>query len=147
MKTLRILHVEDDPDDAFFLRKALIKAEPNCEIQRVCDGEEAIEYLRGLCQPAAALSHQLWPDMIVLDLKLPKISGLEVLAWLHSQEHLSGTPVIALSGSSLGADRHQALELGAIAYVVKSSVYTETAAQLLRLASAKMTSVLRADAA
>src|ERR1051325_7636490 len=125
MEQLNVLHVEDDSDDAFFFGRALRKVWPGCEVYRVANGEQALKYLNS-CDGSG------FPDLMILDLKLPGMSGFEVLGWMRSQDRLKGLPVVVLSGSSLEIDRKQASELGASAYLVKSSVYTDTAEAALR---------------
>jgi len=130
--SLKLIHIEDDPDDAFLLQRALRRAVPHCQIQRFYDGEDAMEYLLRLGQVPNPSSQPL-PDLIILDLKLPKITGLMVLEWVRTQAPLAALPIVVLSGSSLEIDQRQALKLGAIAYLVKSSNYTDIAVSLLRL--------------
>ena len=124
MARLNILHVEDDPDDAFFLQRALSRARPECVVVRLANAEQAVSYL-GECRPEAL------PDLLLVDLKLPGLSGFELLGWVRSQRRLQGVPVVVLSGSSLAEDRRQATELGARGYLVKSSLYAEIASQVL----------------
>ena len=72
--------------------------------------------------------------MIILDLKLPGMSGFELLTWIREQRRFKTLPIVVLSGSSLAEDRQKAEQLGATGYVVKDSNYAETATQILSLA-------------
>jgi DNA-binding response OmpR family regulator len=111
-----ILLAEDDNDDAFFLRKALQRAQIVCSLVHVRNGEEAINYLLGVDKFSDRSAHPE-PGLIITDLKMHKVSGFDLLSWL--KEKHSALPVIVLSGSSQEADRKRALELGAHAYWVK----------------------------
>jgi CheY-like chemotaxis protein len=125
-----ILLVEDNEDDAFFMRQALRDAQITNPVQLVEDGQQAIDYLG--CQ-GAFLSREPEPPMIVfLDLKLPFKTGHEVLQWIRSQPHLQTLVVIVLTSSSEPVDIKRCYQLGANSYVVKPP----TAEQLLDLASA-----------
>lgn len=132
MPCINVLHVEDDPDDAFFLARAFSRTHPVCSVQRVAKGEEALEYLEGIGPYADRQAHP-FPDLVVLDLKLPGLSGFEVLEWVRGQEGLKGLPIVVLSGSWLDEDRQKAETLGASGYLVKSCLYSDIAEEVLRL--------------
>ncbi len=134
MVQINVLHVEDDPDDAFFLARAFSKAQPVCAVRRVAKGEEALEYLGGAGRYADRAEHP-FPDLVVLDLKLPGLSGFEVLAWARAQEKLKELPIVVLSGSWLDEDRKKAEASGASGYLVKSCLYSDIAEAVLRLVS------------
>jgi len=140
---LRILHVEDDPDDAFFLVRALKGALPECEIHLEKNGEGAIEYLRQAASKGE-LRPNPKPDLIILDLKLTGMSGFEVLSHIRQQEAHKLLPIIILSGSSLKEDQTKAGELGASEFVVKHSDYDEIARHVARFV-AKMREGRRGD--
>jgi DNA-binding response OmpR family regulator len=133
MAPLRILHVEDDPDDAFFFSRAMKNAVPECELHRELTGEGAIEYLRkaSLSAPTAEMPLHL----MALDLKLPGLSGFEVLSWTRAQDGLKKLPIIILSGSSLVLDKSKASELGASEFIVKNSDYDQIAEQVVQFIS------------
>jgi len=116
--TPTILLIEDSPDDVFFMRRALKKAQINLPLQVAVDGQQALDYLAGAGKYSARTLHPL-PSLIFLDLKLPFVSGFDVLSWLRGQPSLSDLPVVILTGSSEDRDRQKALELGAKAYLVK----------------------------
>jgi len=128
------LHVEDDPDDAFFFSRAIRKAKPECEFHREIHGEGAIAYLSKAELENKPGSSSI-PNLMVLDLKLPGLSGFEVLSWTRAQAAFKTLPVIILSGSPLGEDRRKAFELGASDFIVKHSDYDQIAEQVVRFIS------------
>lgn len=130
MPPVRILHVEDDPDDAFFFRRAIKHAEPECELHVENDGEGAIEYLLKVGSENKADAHPM-PDLMVLDLKLHGLSGFEILSWTRAQSSLKSLPIVILSGSSLIEDQRKASELGASEFIVKHSDYEQIAEQVM----------------
>jgi CheY-like chemotaxis protein len=130
MGQLKVLHVEDDTDDAFFLHRALTKAQPGCDVHRVSNGEDAVKVLSGFTDVAL-------PDLILLDIKLPGMSGFEFLDWMRSQAQLRSIPVVVMSGSWLAEDRTRAAELGACGYLVKNSVYSDLVQKALSMAGLK----------
>jgi CheY-like chemotaxis protein len=118
-----LLIAEDDDNDFLFFERALIAEKLEAQIRRACDGQEAIEYVRGDNHFADRDEHPL-PDMIVLDLKMPRKSGFEVLAWLRKHPDFCDLPVIVFSSSEEHTDVERAYNLGASAYLVKPSSYT-----------------------
>jgi len=114
-----ILHVEDDADEAFILRRAFLKADLAYEIHQVTDGEQAIAYLGGLAPFDQRGRHPL-PQVILLDLKLPGKGGFEVLSWVRAQREFNGLPIIVLTSSDRPEDLRHAQALGATAYLNKS---------------------------
>lgn len=119
-----ILHVEDDADDAFFVAYAFGNQLPQCVLQRVKDGREAIDFLGGTGQFATQGSRSN-PDLVLLDLKLPDVNGFEVLQWIRSQTRFKTLQVLILSGSSVEKDKERARQLGANAYFVKTPKYAD----------------------
>jgi CheY-like chemotaxis protein len=113
-----ILLVEDDPNDVFLLQRAFRKAGFEHPVQAVGDGEEAVAYLTGAGSYADRAQFPL-PLLVLLDLKLPRKSGLEVLAWLREQPALRRLPVVVLTSSREPADVNRAYDLGANSYLVK----------------------------
>jgi len=126
-----ILLVEDNEDDVFLMKRALQTAGIVNPLHVVEDGQQAVDYLSGEGIFADRLSHPL-PAVIFLDLKLPILLGLEVLAWIRSQPELANTVVVVLTSSNEPTDLKEAYSLGANSYVVKPP----TANQLLELAKA-----------
>jgi CheY-like chemotaxis protein len=113
-----ILLVEDDPNDIVLIQRAFAKAALVNPLRIVRDGEEAILYLGGSQDYADRGKYPL-PSLILLDLKLPRKSGLEVLEWLRQQPSLRHVPVIVLTSSKEMRDINRAYELGANSYLVK----------------------------
>ncbi len=116
--THTILLVEDDPNDVFLMQRALRKAKLVNPVQVVEDGEKALAYLEGQGPYADRALYPL-PVLILLDLKLPRKSGLEVLAWLRQQPGLRRIPVVVLTSSKEHADVNRAYDLGSNSYLVK----------------------------
>lgn len=113
-----ILLVEDNMDDAVLLRRAFAKAGIMNAIAHIEDGDGAIAYLDGTGDYADRERHPL-PCLILLDLKLPRRSGLEVLAWVRAQPGLKRLPVVVLTSSQHSTDINRAYDLGANSYLVK----------------------------
>jgi len=108
----RILHVEDNPDDVMLVGMAFRKAGLAIQIDTAMDGQKAIEKLRNG-------SGSEPPACVLLDIKLPIKSGLEVLEWIRSQPHLKRLPIIMLTSSNQANDINRAYDLGANSYLVK----------------------------
>ena len=123
-KLPRILHVEDDPDDALLVLAALRKGGLLCYVRNYEDGHEPMKYLGGASQYADRAKYPL-PDLVLLDLKLPTLSGFEVLAWARAQEHLKHLPIVVLGSSPLAEDISRARELGATAHLPKTPEFRE----------------------
>ncbi len=113
-----ILLVEDDPNDVLLIQRAFRKARLVNPLQVVRDGEEAIAYLGGEGAYADREQYPL-PALVLLDLKLPRRSGFEVLQWIRQHAGLKRVPVVVLTSSRNGPDINQAYELGANSYLVK----------------------------
>jgi len=112
-----ILLVEDDPQDAELTLNALGSADPPPEIIHLHDGAEALDYLfrRG----AYSARETSLPAVMLLDLKMPRVDGLEVLRQVKSDPELKSIPVVVLTSSREEKDVRQTYALGANAYVVK----------------------------
>jgi CheY-like chemotaxis protein len=123
---IRVLLVEDDPNDIVLTRRAFRKAELPEPIAVVEDGEQAVAYLSATGEFADRRAHPL-PDLILLDLKLPRMSGLEVLAWLREQPGLQRMPVVVLTSSRESSDVNRAYELGANSYLLKPVTFDSLA--------------------
>lgn len=113
-----VLLVEDDPNDMFLIRRAFKKADANRQLFGVWDGKQAISYLSGTEEFSDRDLYPL-PHLLILDLKLPKVSGLEVLEWLKSHGGLRRLIVLVLSASAQNSDICRAYDLGANSYLVK----------------------------
>ena len=114
-----ILQVEDDPNDVFFLQKAMKKAGVANPIQVARDGRQAIDYLQGDGKFADRVKFPL-PCLVLLDLKLPYVMGLDVLRWIR-QRAAPATVVLLLTASGEDADIAAAYRLGANGFLVKPS--------------------------
>lgn len=113
-----VLLVDDNPDDVLLIRRAFHKANLLHPIHVAADGDEAVAYLSGQGGFADRSQHPL-PVLVLLDLKLPKRSGHEVLEWLRAQEGLRRIPVAILTSSQEPVDVKRAYDLGANAYLLK----------------------------
>ena len=113
-----LLLVEDNEDDAFFLRRALKNGGVPHAPVHLPDGREAIAYLGGEGAYADRVAHPL-PAVVFLDLNLPYKTGLQVLEWIRQRPELARVVVIALTSSGEQSDVRRAYELGANSYIVK----------------------------
>lgn len=109
-----ILLAEDNPADVYLIREALKEHGVDCAIQTAGDGREVLT----LIDSAGPSWH---PDLIILDLNLPRHDGIELLRKLRSTEELSRVPVVVLTSSDSPRDRATATELGATRYLSKPS--------------------------
>ncbi|HXE58499.1 MAG TPA: response regulator [Gemmatimonadales bacterium] len=114
-----ILVVEDDADDFELLDRAFRKVELAEAVVRARDGEEAIQVLSEAVAPRPGERAPPLPALLLLDVKLPCRSGLEVLRWIRGEAGLRRLPVVMLSGSREPGDIATAYELGANSYLVK----------------------------
>ncbi len=113
-----ILLVEDNSQDVILMQRAFRKAAITKPFQVVNDGEAAVLYLSGQ-GPYTDRSQYPLPVLVLLDLKLPRKSGAEVLLWLRQQPELKRLPVVVLTSSKEYADVNRVYDLGANAYMVK----------------------------
>ncbi|MBV8068305.1 MAG: response regulator [Acidobacteriaceae bacterium] len=114
-----LLYVEDEDAAVFLLETALQEAQIPVQLYRVSDGEQALAFL----QKAGAYSKAPRPDLILLDLNLPRMNGLEVLSEMQSHGDLRSIGVVVFTSSSLAADRRRSLSLGAREYITKPSSF------------------------
>jgi CheY-like chemotaxis protein len=114
---VEILLVDDDPADVQLTQEALQEGRVPSRVNVVGDGEEALAYLRGEGEYATALL----PDLILLDLKMPRKSGLELLAEIKADDALRRIPVIVLTTSDAPEDILKAYDLQASCYITKPS--------------------------
>jgi CheY-like chemotaxis protein len=113
-----ILLVEDSPDDALLIQRAFRKANLANPVELVRDGEDAVTYLSGAA-PYEDRERFPLPVFMLLDLKLPRRSGLEVLAWVREQPALRRLPVVVLTSSRESVDVNRAYDLGVNSYLTK----------------------------
>jgi CheY-like chemotaxis protein len=113
-----ILLVEDREDDILLVRKAFQKGDICNPMQIVRDGEEAIHYLAGEGKYSNRAEYPL-PDLILLDLKMPKVDGFDLLNWIRRQDGFANIPVVVLTASDAIRDVNRAYALGANSFLVK----------------------------
>ncbi|MEV6488198.1 response regulator, partial [Actinoplanes sp. NPDC051633] len=115
MRRLQILVVDDDDADALMIEEALENAERQTTVNRVADGREALDYLHREGPYAEANR----PDLILLDLNMPRMDGRETLAAIKSDERLKAIPVVILTTSGAAPDIVASYQHRANAYVTK----------------------------
>ena len=108
-----MLIVKDDPEDVNLLRRAMRKAEVQVTYEVASDGDAAVARLGTMASAGDALR------VVLLDLKLPRRSGFDVLAWMRAHPTLRRVPVIVLTSSAINTDLQRAYDLGANSYLVK----------------------------
>jgi CheY-like chemotaxis protein len=114
-----VLLVEDDENDALLAQRAMREARTAHRIIRMESGEKAVAYLRGDPPYSDRTEHPL-PSLVLLDLKMPGLTGFDVLTWLQTQPELSTkVPVVVLTGSVHPEDMDKAKKLGAVGFEVK----------------------------
>ncbi len=127
-----ILIVEDNDDDAVLIRRAFKQCKLSNPLQFLTDGEKAIAYLAGE-GPYADRSMAPFPVLVLLDLKLPRKSGLEVLEWMKQRSLLKRIPVVILTSSKEHKDVSRAYDLGVNSYLTKPVEYADLRAIVERL--------------
>ncbi len=111
---LKILLVEDNPDDAELTRRILRRICLDRDIFLAADAEEAMGCLERLREEGYGL-----PDLILLDIKLPRLSGMELLERLKTSSKFRGIPVVMLTGSLVSEHIQKSYDLGAVSYLLK----------------------------
>jgi CheY-like chemotaxis protein len=117
-KALKILLIDDNLDDVFFVRMALDKISVECVVQHSESGVEAFEYLQ-------TISSDQWPDLILLDISMSGLDGFEVLRLLKENPQTVGIPVVIHTGSSSDEDKKRAISLGVSHFVTKAANCSE----------------------
>jgi CheY-like chemotaxis protein len=125
-KTKRVLVAEDDPGDVFLLQRAFNEAGVPASLHFVRDGQEAIDYLGGEASFSDRATYPL-PDLMLLDLKMPRLNGFDVLQWLRQQPGLKRLLVTILTSSDQANDIDRAYDLGANSYLLKPHGSSELA--------------------
>lgn len=127
-----ILLVEDDENDATLVQLAFKKNNILNPVQWVKDGLEAVAYLNG---EGAYADRQVYPfpEVLIVDLKMPRMSGLELLTWIRDHPNYRVIPTIIMTASRLDADIEKAYTLGANTYMVKPATLDELA-KMVKLA-------------
>ena|SRR3569833_1465570 len=113
-----ILVAEDSESDAFVLRRAFEKADINAELRFVEDGQDAVDYLSGSGVFGDRKANPL-PKLLLLDLRMPRLNGFDVLGWVKKDPTLRRLPVAVFSSSNVDKDVDLAYDLGANSYIVK----------------------------
>jgi CheY-like chemotaxis protein len=113
----RILVIEDNSADVFLLRRALEKQDRRFELVCLADGDEALAFIRR----EGAYADAAIPNLILVDLNLPKCDGEELLREIRNTRHLAGVPVCAWSSSQSRRDRDLLKELGVVRFITKPS--------------------------
>lgn len=121
---LPVLAAEDEETDGYLLRLAFERARLGCPLVVVRDGQEAVDYLSGDGQYCDRAAHPL-PGLLLLDLKMPRLTGFDVLAWLAMRPEFRDLPVVVLSSSSDQSDMEKATAMGARDYIVKPHRFSE----------------------
>jgi len=127
-----ILLVEDNEEDTLLLRRAFRNAHIANRLVEVRDGQAAIQYLSGDADYADRACNPI-PFLILLDLRLPKLSGFEVLAWIRDQPELAGLIIVVLTGSDRVPDITRAHDLGANYYMVKPGDFDDLVEMVKRI--------------
>jgi CheY-like chemotaxis protein len=128
-KTFRLVLVENDDNDVFFMERALQRAGLHVPLTRIPDGQAAIDYFSSLEKSAL-------PDLILLDVQVPRRNGFEILQWLRQHPDFRQRPVMMLTSSDDPGDIRRARALGADQFLTKQSDYSEVVELLGRLARA-----------
>lgn len=113
-----ILLIDDDENDVVLAKRALHHAGINNPLYVVRDGEQAIAYLEGTGKYTDRHEFPL-PDLILLDLKMPRMDGFELLYWVRKQPHLKALRVVVLTSSEDVYDINRAYEMGANSFLMK----------------------------
>ncbi len=129
MKT--ILHVEDSEADALLFKRASAAAKLPAQLFRVPNGMEAVSYLQGCGQYSDRHSYPV-PDLVLLDMEMPKMDGLDLLKWLRGNEKYLRMPVFMLSSCDSEQDVLRAKALGADHFFVKTPLFEDVIAVLKR---------------
>ena len=126
---LTIVIVEDNENDAQLLEMAFRAIGVHCPVRMVEDGDAAIEYLRG-CGKYEDRAAFPFPNVLFLDLKMPRVSGFDVLRWLKEHPDCAVMPTMVFSSSSVAEDVKLAYELGANGYLAKPAAFNDLKAML-----------------
>jgi CheY-like chemotaxis protein len=114
-----VIIVDDNPGDIALTQEAFAESRIAADFTTAMSGDEALELLQDV-----GVSPRL-PDLILLDLNLPKINGLELLAFVRNHPRLSRVPTVVLTTSNRAQDRERSRQLGAADYLVKPAIFSE----------------------
>lgn len=132
MRRKTILLVEDNPQDEMLILRVLKKVNLANEVAVARDGQQAVDYLFGEGEFVSRAGAEL-PTVVLLDIGLPRLSGLEVLARLRADPRTKLLPVVILTSSDEERDRLKSYEIGANSFVRKPLDFTEFAEKVARL--------------
>src|SRR5690242_3318352 len=121
---LHILLVDDDHADLALFGMAVDKSDLNIWLHTLTEGQQAIDYLEAKGVYADRTLHPL-PDVVVVDLKMPRVSGFDLLAWRKASRVFSSIPVVILSGSKNPSEIKRAAQMGANKHIVKPDDFEE----------------------
>ena len=121
LETVKFLIVEDDDDHAKIIERSLTRNRPNNDVHRVADGLAALNYLRA----NPPYEDRVRPDVVLLDLNLPKLGGHDVLEQIKSDESLRSIPIVVLTTSDSEGDRELAYLHFANSYLVKPMNFSQ----------------------
>lgn len=138
MKNYQIVVVEDSPSDALFTKIALEEVDPSLRISWLQDGEEAINFLFPNNGQPDTESEYNSLRIILLDLNLPRYTGLEVLKKLKSHSETAGIPVVIFSSSEMKSGIEECIQAGAEQYIVKSIDFDDYTNAIKEVVSAKL---------
>jgi CheY-like chemotaxis protein len=127
-----ILIAEDDENDVCLIKRAFHQARFENPLRFVVNGEEAIAYLKGDSEYADREINPA-PALVLLDLKMPRKDGFDVLGWIREQPELNHLPVVVLTSSQESCDINRAYSLGANSYMVKPASFTRLVDMMNRL--------------
>nr|WP_246580678.1 response regulator [Deinococcus aestuarii] len=123
--------VEDNDQDLELARVALELSDVRCEVSVARDGQEALDFLYRRGCYAGRPEGQ--PDLVLLDLNMPRVNGHQVLCTMHGDQALQGVPVVVFTTSNLPEDRAASVACGAVDYVVKPGAFEAFVATINRL--------------
>jgi CheY-like chemotaxis protein len=129
-REFKVLLVEDEPADGYLVRKAFAASPFQVTLTHVTDGIEALEYLR---HEGGQHANAVRPDLILLDLNMPRMDGRQLLAAIKKDDDLCGIPAIVLSTSQVPRDAAECYRLGAAGYVVKPMNLSQLFSEIRRL--------------
>ena len=119
-RPMRFLVVEDNPDHAFLVMRALRDTEPDADVTHLSDGDSGLRYLR----KESPYEDATTPDVTLLDLNLPKLNGHQVLEVVKSDPVTARLPIVILTTSDAESDRTRSLERHANSYLVKPTDFS-----------------------
>ena len=127
-----IVFIEDSPEDADLAMRSFKKHNLVNEVKLIDDGQHALDYLFGEGEYTDA-GRPVTPRLVLLDLKLPKVNGLEILERMKKDERLKRVPVVILTSSNEDRDIERAYDLGANSYIVKPVNFSNFAEAIQQL--------------